>query len=94
MLISRQIDQSICINHQQLLTLHGVVEGRVMIYWEDLGTETSGFEHIDAEHAMNVGEYGTQVCLDSIDENLRIVTFDIQHDPQVVIHRAEAGTMQ
>ena len=87
MLITRHIDESICINHQVCVTVHEIVGQKTVLYIEDVQTGESRVQAFSIAEELEISDYGTLLCPTRIDENG--VTFEIHHDPQVVVHRME-----
>ena len=91
MLITRTIDQSICVNHQLTLTVQELTDERVMLFVENAVDGTEELVVLELHQEYQISEYGTRLWPDLID--VLGVTFTIQHDPQVIVHRAESGEM-
>ena len=87
MLITRHIDESICINHQACVTVHDIAGQKVVLFIEDRHSGESRMQVMAANEELAITEYGTTLCPSTISESR--VTFEIHHDPQVTVHRME-----
>ena len=93
MLITRFIDEGLCINRQQFITVHALSENGVTLYMENRMDDSDEVITVLSDECLEIGEYGTMLYLHALDYATGNVTFRIEHDENVKIHREE-GSMQ
>ena len=96
MKITRYIDESICINHQMTVTLHGQTGNKCSLFVTDHMADESHFEIVKLDEELVISHFNTRICPVSFELDAaghRCTTFEIKHDPAVLVHRSEIGDL-